>query len=74
MKKEVLSGRMIVGPGWSSTIVRQFFGGANFYGIPCNATEKNGDPRGRIVLDYGYFQKGSYSINAAHSSKHTLVH
>ena len=39
MKQEVLGGRMIGGPGWSSTTVRQFFGGANFYGIPCNATE-----------------------------------
>ena len=68
MKKEVLGGRIIGGPGWSATTVRQFFGGADFYGIPCNATEKNGDPRGRIVHDYGYFPKGSYSINATHSS------
>ena len=45
-----------------------FFGGKNFYGIPCGATEKDGDPMGRIVHDYGHYKKGSYSINATHSS------
>ena len=29
---------------------------------------KNGDRYGRIVHDYGFYKKGSYSINAAHSS------
>ena len=29
--------------------------------------EKNGDPYGRIVHDYGYYKRGSYSVNAAHS-------
>ena len=66
--KEVLAGRMIGGPGWSALTVREFFGGKNFYGIPCGATEKNGDPFCRIVHDYGYFPKGSYSINSTHSS------
>ena len=37
-------------------------------GIPCGAAEKNGDPFSRIVNDYGYFPKGSYSINSTHSS------
>ena len=46
----------------------QVLWGAPFYGIPCNATDKDGDPRGRVIHDYGYFEKGSYSINAAHSS------
>ena len=68
MQQEVLAGRMIGGPGWTADTVRQFFGGRQLYGIPCNATEKGGDPRGRIVHDYGYFPNGSYSVNATHSS------
>ena len=48
--------------------MRHFFGGQNFYGIPCGAAEKNGDPFSRIVHDYGYYPKGSYSINSTHSS------
>ena len=36
-------------------------------GIPCGATEKDGDPCGRIVHDYGFFLPGSYSVNAAHA-------
>ena len=68
MKMEVLCGRLIGGPGWTSETIRWFFGGAEFYGVPCSATEKNGDPRGRIIHDYGFFPRGSYSINAAHSS------
>ena len=59
---------MIGGPGWTSATVRKFFGGRNFYGIPSGATEKDGDPLGRIVHDYGYYRKGSYSVNATHSS------
>ena len=50
-----------------SVNVRDFFGGAGFYGIPCTATSKDGDPLGRIVHDYGYHPEGSYSINSAHS-------
>ena len=68
MRKEVQAGRMIGGPGWTADDVRQFFGGTDFYGIPCSATPKDGNPLGRIIHDYGYFQKGSYSINATHSS------
>ena len=59
---------MIGGPGWTSATVIKFFGGKNFYGIPSGATEKDGDPLGRIVHDYGHYTKGSYSINATHSS------
>ena len=44
-----------------------FFKGKGWYGIPCGAVAKDGDPLGRIVHDYGYFKKGSYSINAAHA-------
>ena len=44
-----------------------FFRGKGQYDIPCGAVEKDGDPLGRIVHDYGYFKKGSYSINAAHA-------
>ena len=29
--------------------------------------EKDGDPLGRIVHDYGFFKPGSYSVNAAHA-------
>ena len=29
--------------------------------------EKQGDPYGRIVHDYGFYTKGSYSVNATHS-------
>ena len=68
MKKQVLLGKMIGGQGWSSQDVKNFFGGRGFYGIPCSAVEKNGDPFGRIVHDYGYHEKSSYSVNATHSS------
>ena len=47
--------------------MREFFGGRDFYGIPCNATQKGEDPLGRIVHDYGYYPAGSYSVNTAHS-------
>ena len=47
--------------------MKHFFGGQGFYGIPCGAVEKNGDPLGRIVNDYGFYVRGSYSVNAAHS-------
>ena len=30
-------------------------------------TFKDGDPLGRIVHDYGYYARGSYSVNATHS-------
>ena len=58
---------MIGGPGWSAIDVIEFLGD-KFYGIPCSAVEKDGDPFGRIVHDYGYYSRGSYSINASHSS------
>ena len=76
MRDEVLAGRMIGGPGWTTDTVRSFFGGQSFYGVPCGATEKNGDPCGRIIHDYGFYPNGSYSINASHSSttvKYILV-
>ena len=44
-----------------------FFGGRGWYGIPCSAVEKDGDPTGRVVHDYGFYIQGSYSVNAAHS-------
>ena len=53
MGKQVLAGKMIGGIGWSAHDVRCFFGGREFYGIPCSATAKGGDPLGRIVHDYG---------------------
>ena len=68
MKKQVQQGRMIGGEGWTSSHVRSFFGGKQFYGIPSNGALKGGDPCGRIVHDYGYFPQGSYSVNSAHSS------
>ena len=68
MRNQVKIGKMIGGPGWTSETVRNFFGGQNFYVIPCGATEKDGDPYGRIVHDYGFYIKHSYSINSAHSS------
>ena len=67
MRKEVLAGRMIGGRGWSSSTVRNFFGGRNYYGIPSGAVSKDGDPYGRIVHDYGYHPKNSYSVNSTHS-------
>ena len=57
MREQVLCGKMIGGPGWTAKTVRTFFGGQNFYGIPCGATEKDGDPYGRIVHDYGFHTK-----------------
>ena len=68
MKAEVLAGRMIGGPGWTSARVREFFGGQNFYGIPCGAVPKDDDPIGRIIHDYGYYPRDSFSVNATHSS------
>ena len=47
--------------------MKRFFGGQGFFGIPCGAVEKDGDPLGRIVHDYGFYRRGSYSINAAYS-------
>ena len=67
MKKQVLEGKMIGGEGWTSEVVKAFFGGKNFYGIPSNGVMKNGNPCGRIVHDYGYYSKKSYSVNSAHS-------
>ena len=67
MAKQVTSDKMIGGKGWTAKHVTDFFGGAGFYGIPCSATAKGGDPLGRIVHDYGYHPRGSYSVNATHS-------
>ena len=67
MSKQVVAGKMIGGKGWTAQHVTKFFGGKGFYGIPCSATAKGGDPLGRIVHDYGYHPAGSYSINATHS-------
>ena len=47
--------------------MRNFFGGKQFYGIPCGAVAKGDDPMGRIVHDYGYYHTNSYSVNATHS-------
>ena len=68
MKEQVLQGKMIGGPGWSIKDVKEFFGGREWYGVPCGAVEKEGDPLGRIVHDYGFYRRGSYSINAAHAN------
>ena len=59
MRKEVMAGRMIGGPGWTSQKIRQFFSGKEFYGVPCSATTKDGDPRGRIIHDY-VFSSGAH--------------
>ena len=68
MQKQVVAGKMLGGPGWSCGVVGQFFGGRCFYGIPCGATEKDGDPCGRIIHDYGFYKQGGYSVNSTHSS------
>ena len=67
MRNQILQGKMIGGPGWTSDHVTAFFGNRQWYGIPCSAVVKDGDPLGRIVHDYGYFIPGSYSVNAAHA-------
>ena len=67
LTKQVLAGNMIGGVGWVADDVRKFFGGKEFYGIPCSATPKGTDPLGHIVHDYGYHAEGSYSVNATHS-------
>ena len=59
---------MLGGPGWTAAKIRRFFGGRGFYGIPSGAVPKGDNPLGRIVHDYGYYKRGSYSINAAHSN------
>ena len=53
MGEQIRAGKMIGGKGWSAQDVQRFFGGQEFYGIPCNATTKGRDPLGRIVHDYG---------------------
>ena len=58
---------MIGGKGWTTQHVNNFPGGSGFYRISRSATAKAGDPLGRIVHDYGYYPKGSYSVNATHS-------
>ena len=58
---------MIGGPGWRAIDIQNFFGGKNFYGIPSGAVVKDGDIYGRIIHDYGYFSRDSYSVNASHS-------
>ena len=68
MAKQVRAGKMIGGVGWTAAKIRKFFGEREFYGIPSSAVTKGGDPLGRIVHDYGYYKRGSYSINAAHSN------
>ena len=67
MRKQVLKGKMIGGTGWTADVITEFIGGRGFYTIPCSAVEKGGDPFGRIVHDYSFYVRGSYSINAAHS-------
>ena len=67
MAKQIMSGKMIGGKGWTAQHVKEFFGGRGFYGIPSSAVAKAEDPLGRIVHDYGYFPRGSYSVNATHS-------
>ena len=56
---------MIGGPGWHAAVVRQFFGGADFYGIPSGAVEKNGDMHGRIIHDYSFPSATQGSVNSA---------
>ena len=67
LNKQIDTGKMIGGKGQYTQDVWDFLGGRDFYGIPCNATQKGEDPLGRIVHDYGYYPAGSYSVNAAHS-------
>ena len=67
MSEQIRNGKMIGGLGWTAEHVREFFGGSDFYGIPCGAVAKDGDPMGRVVHDYGYYPEGSYSVNATHS-------
>ena len=64
---QVQAGKMIGGKGWTTQHVNNFPGGSGFYRISRSATAKAGDPLGRIVHDYGYYPKGSYSVNATHS-------
>ena len=68
MAEQVRAGKMLGGPGWTAAKIRRFFGGRGFYGIPSGAVPKGDNPLGRIVHDYGYYKRGSYSINAAHSN------
>ena len=68
MREQVIQGKMIGGPGWSNQKITDFFGSKQWYGIPCSAVAKDGDPLGRVVHDYGFYKRGSYSINAAHAN------
>ena len=44
MKKQVLSGKMIGGEGWTADHVKAFLGDKQFYGIPSSCVEKTGTP------------------------------
>ena len=55
---------MIGGPGWSRSDVHRFLK-RNFYVIPCGAVPKGSDPYGRIIHDYSYAPKNSFSLNSA---------
>ena len=62
-KSEVLLGRMLGGPGWTSGIVADFLS-SPFYTIPCGAVPKGDDPCGRIIHNYSHGYAGR-SINDA---------
>ena len=63
-QSETQKGRMIGGPGWSRTVVRDFLG-CDFYVIPCGAVPKGDDPHGCIIHYYSYAPDGIHSINNA---------
>ena len=58
---------MICGLGWKAGDLEKFFGGLEFFGMPSCAVPTGGDPFRRIVHDYGFYPRGSYSVNACHS-------
>ena len=68
------AGKVIGGPGYTAGDVTSFFGGRGFYGIPSGAVPKGDDPLGRIVHDYGFYRRGSYSVNACHSCTRVRYH
>ena len=67
MRQQVLEGKMIGVRLDDNRSGKRIFRGKRILFYSMHSVEKRGDPLGRIVHDYGFYVKGSNSINAAHS-------
>ena len=63
-RSETERGRMLGGPGWGRDAVREFLQ-REFYVTPCGAVPKGTDPHGRIIHDYSFAPRDSFSLNSS---------